>query len=393
MSSPTVSILIPAYSPRFFEESLASARSQTLADLEIVVTDDCPTDAIRDLVTPHAAEDDRIRYERNPSQLGARGNYLRGLELARGRLIKWLNDDDVLLPAAVERMAAVLDAHPDISVATAHRQPIDADGGLLGDLRWTVRPTLEDARLDGRSLIVEMVRPQLDLVGEPSSAMVRADDLARFEPDPFHLRGRRISGLVDVTTWTNLLLEGDAAYLVETLTLFRLHDGQLQWTPQSRANSLNAWRELDEAITALGLGGATGSVEGVPLGDRPWWPAAALAAAADAAAARARGDRAAAVAASERALVAAPGDPELALRLGRDLRADGRIREAVDALRAASVTGEGYAPALVELGDLLLGEGRADVAFDCFVRALELNPLDPQLREVVATLQRLAAAA
>ncbi|HEX7466329.1 MAG TPA: glycosyltransferase, partial [Usitatibacter sp.] len=68
MPAPQVSILIPAYNPRFFAEAFASARAQKHPSFEIVVRDDSPGTLIEECVL--AANDPRVRYLRNPARLG-----------------------------------------------------------------------------------------------------------------------------------------------------------------------------------------------------------------------------------------------------------------------------------------------------------------------------------
>ncbi|EGH30832.1 glycosyl transferase family protein, partial [Pseudomonas syringae pv. japonica str. M301072] len=96
-SVPLVSIVIPAFNPRFFRAALQSALDQVYDNLEIIVCDDCRSDEIKaifdELVVP---DSDRARYMRNPQRLGFQGNLLKGLEQASGEYIKFLCDDDRL---------------------------------------------------------------------------------------------------------------------------------------------------------------------------------------------------------------------------------------------------------------------------------------------------------
>ncbi len=72
VGDPLVSILIPAYSPRFFGACLDSALAQTYGNIEIVVCDDSEDSEIEEIVR---ARGDRrpIRYATNPVRLGVRG--------------------------------------------------------------------------------------------------------------------------------------------------------------------------------------------------------------------------------------------------------------------------------------------------------------------------------
>lgn len=393
MTSPTVSVLIPAYNATFLDEALRSARTQTFTDLEIVVTDDCPTDAVGEIVRRHAEEDGRVRYVRNEPALGGRDNYLRGLELAQGTYVKWLNDDDLLAPEALERMVAVLDAHPDVAVVTSHRQPIDATGAWLDDLTVTQRPVIEDARIHGPSMAAQTLRVAMNLIGEPTSVLVRRQDVQAIEPDAFSVAGVRIGWNVDVALYTNLLMTGDLVYLVESLSFFRQHDGQIQRADGALEAMQAAWVEMRTLAAQLGLPIEQQDVRTTPLGLRPWWPVEVQQRILAADEALATNDVDAAVAALTDAVALRPDDRELGLLLARVLRSGDRIDETLELLRTVGREGEGYTPALIMLGDLLLELGELDAASEAFGHASRLNPTINDLRELSERAAQAAAGA
>jgi glycosyltransferase involved in cell wall biosynthesis len=116
---PLVSVGIPAYDrPRSMERAVRSVLAQTHADLEVVLSDDASGDAEVALVGRRLAEEDaRVRYVRQPANLGHDLNYQRVLELAEGRYFMWLSDDDWLDAGYVERCLAALEADPGLAIA------------------------------------------------------------------------------------------------------------------------------------------------------------------------------------------------------------------------------------------------------------------------------------
>lgn len=94
---PKVSILIATYNQRaFIAECIASALNQTYENLEIVVSDDASTDET-ETIARSLLTDPRLRYQRNPTNLGRVGNYRRLLfELAAGDWVLMLDGDDYL---------------------------------------------------------------------------------------------------------------------------------------------------------------------------------------------------------------------------------------------------------------------------------------------------------
>ena len=78
ISQPRVSIGLPVYNgEEFLEETLGSLLSQTIADFELVISDNASTDNTQNICLAYAAKDDRIRYYRNKHNIGCYGNFNR----------------------------------------------------------------------------------------------------------------------------------------------------------------------------------------------------------------------------------------------------------------------------------------------------------------------------
>lgn len=252
--SPQVSLIIPAYKSRFFAETLKSAMEQTHPDYEILICDDSPDGAIGEIVGEQkAAAAGKIRYIRNPENLGGRCNYLQGFAEARGKYIKFLNDDDLLHPDCLARMSACLDAFPAVTLVTSYRQLIDADGCSLPDLVFNQPVVTQDSLLDGRSLATRILANQVNVVGEPSTVMFRKGDVLDNRPHLMSYAGQAARKNGDLAIWTTLMSRGEVIYLSDPLSKFRQHDHQVQRSPAFRTEAVQAWQELQAAAIATGL--------------------------------------------------------------------------------------------------------------------------------------------
>jgi Flp pilus assembly protein TadD len=80
-------------------------------------------------------------------------------------------------------------------------------------------------------------------------------------------------------------------------------------------------------------------------------------------------------------------DPSLRLRLGRALRASGRLASAVEQFRLAALTGPGGPDALVELAECLFELGYKDAARETVRRALAIAPTDSSAVALADRLQ------
>jgi predicted SAM-dependent methyltransferase len=245
-----VSILIPAYHARFFPAALESALRQTYRETEIVIGDDCPTDEIGNHVAS-LAPDPRVRYFRHHDRVGARRNYLSCFEQARGPFVKFLNDDDLLAPNCVERMAVIMRAFPWVSLVTSHRQPIDEGGRPLADSVYTRPVVPRDMILDGSSAVGVMLATTINFIGEPTTTLFRKQE-AEAEPDFMSFGGHAVTWNVDMSIWARLLSRGHLCFLAERLSAFRQHAAQEQRQPGAIPRAEEAIRDLRERWTAAG---------------------------------------------------------------------------------------------------------------------------------------------
>lgn len=142
-AAPLVSIITPSYnSAEFIGATLASVAAQDYAPLEHIVVDGGSTDGTLDQLRAS-----RARWISGPD-LGQTDALNKGLRLAQGEIIGWVNADDTYAPGAVAAAVAHLQAEPGIGLVFADCTWIDAAGATLDT--WHTRPTtLDDLLLDG----------------------------------------------------------------------------------------------------------------------------------------------------------------------------------------------------------------------------------------------------
>ncbi len=134
LPSPLVSIIIPTYNMRqWIGEAIDSALAQTYPHIEIIVVDDGSTDGTGDFLRERYGDRIRYVYQENRGRGAARN---RGLELARGEYIQFLDADDLLAPHKLEKHVRFLEEYPQFS-AVYGQTMMFADGNP--ELTWPLR--------------------------------------------------------------------------------------------------------------------------------------------------------------------------------------------------------------------------------------------------------------
>ena len=118
-NKPTVSVIIPTFNrDELLVHTLASVRAQTFPDWEAVVIDDGSSDATADMVRELSGADPRIRLlQRTREPKGAATCRNIGLAASRGDLIIFLDSDDLLGSACLEKRLNVMREDPEASFA------------------------------------------------------------------------------------------------------------------------------------------------------------------------------------------------------------------------------------------------------------------------------------
>ncbi|HEU4390527.1 MAG TPA: glycosyltransferase, partial [Blastocatellia bacterium] len=140
-SDCTLSVIVPSYNrSRYLPDAIDSVLAQNVPDVQIIVVDDGSTDDTRETVRRYGSRVEYI-YQDNRGTAHARN---RGLALARGRYISFLDSDDVWLPgkfaAELETFNAVPGADAVISDCELWRERELVCCSWFGDQELTVEP-------------------------------------------------------------------------------------------------------------------------------------------------------------------------------------------------------------------------------------------------------------
>lgn len=252
-TAPLVSLLVPAYNPRFVAQALASALAQTYSNIEIIIRDDCRSEELRDLVSQTAANDSRVDYAWNTQKKGGLRNYLECMSVARGDYIKFLNDDDMLSQDCVARMAAGLSAHDDVTLVTTYRRRIDERGNPLPEIGTFTPLVKQDSVIEGADLANFLLFFRSNRIGEPTATMFRRKDILDIKPHFMCFGASETPGAGDMALWLNLLSKGNLLYLADPLVALRKHAAQRQREPEIQRAVNDSWRKLRHHARRVGI--------------------------------------------------------------------------------------------------------------------------------------------
>lgn len=126
---PQLSIGLPVYNgANYLAESLEALLGQSFGNFELIIADNASTDGTADICRRYEKQDSRIRYFRQPRNLGLAPNVNFLLGQAKGELYKEASHDDLYARDLLERCVTALDEHPEVVLAHSWTAMIDGSG-------------------------------------------------------------------------------------------------------------------------------------------------------------------------------------------------------------------------------------------------------------------------
>ena len=115
----------------FLAAAIESILAQTYGDYSVLISDNASIDGTEEICRAYAKRDGRIRYMRQPKNVGAAANHNLLVQIADSPYFKWAAHDDVLAPGFLAACVDVLDRDPAVVVASPASMLIDEFGKAL----------------------------------------------------------------------------------------------------------------------------------------------------------------------------------------------------------------------------------------------------------------------
>jgi glycosyltransferase involved in cell wall biosynthesis len=200
----------------YIARSIESVLAQTYKDFELIVCDNCSTDNTEDIVL--SFDDPRIRFVRNPRNLGLVGNANRCLELAEGEYIGILHHDDMMLPDNLEQKVQLLEKYPRVGFVHSNILLIDSKGEVIAWNIWN-----EDSRRDYMSNGMTVFQKFLAYLPLGASIFIGAVLARRECYDCLGGFSTELPHCSDSEMWMRISLFYDVACIGIPLVKYRVH--------------------------------------------------------------------------------------------------------------------------------------------------------------------------
>lgn len=213
MANPLVSICVPTYNrASSLRDSLTSACRQTYAPIEILISDNCSDDDTEQVCREIMQTDSRVRYVRQPRNIGLHGNHNACIDESRGEFICFFHDHDERSLDIVNEYVSFMQRYPEAGVVSSDWDLIGGAGEVLGVREFPVGPITP-----GLKYIGQTIRSGRSSIGLPG-AMIRRSALGaiRFD-EQGHI------GFGDFVVWFQLAEKASVGHIRRRLWSWRQH--------------------------------------------------------------------------------------------------------------------------------------------------------------------------
>lgn len=222
---PLVTFALLAYNQeQYVREAVEAVLSQTYEPIEVILSDDCSTDATYEILSDASSKCRRaskIKVLRNDKNLGLAAHFNKIMAKANGSIIILAAGDDISLPDRAEISVQALNRYPSAFSILLSANLIDSNGGSRGERVFGGR--------DGRDVlqnINDLIRGRLETFGATRA----------FRRELFDIFGPLNDDCPteDTPLLIRSIIAGCSVLLHEKGVQYRIHDGSLS-APKSLA--------------------------------------------------------------------------------------------------------------------------------------------------------------
>lgn len=223
-----VSVCVPTYNgARYLRECLDSIVAQSHYNIEIIIIDDCSSDNTIEIIQEYIDGDDRVKFYQNKKNKGLVGNWQECVKKSNGSWIKFLFQDDILLPNCIEVMLACASAS-NCPFSVCRRNFM-----LESNIEPRIRKFFENDVIKFEQLVPEnrfidagefsgLVAGKIseNFIGEPTTYLFKKEVIKKYGDFNADL-----GQMVDYEFAVRIALNVGVVFIPEVLAYFRIHSG------------------------------------------------------------------------------------------------------------------------------------------------------------------------
>ncbi len=213
-SQPLVSVVTPVYNgAKYLRECIESVLAQTYQNWEYLIVNNCSTDETLSIAREYEQKDSRIHVHDNAQHLPMLENSNVALQKipSAAKYCKIVHADDWLMPECLERMVALAEENPSVSIVSSYR---------LEETRVTLDGLPYPSHVvPGKQICRASLLGDLYVFGAPSNLLLRCD-VIRARPDFYGPSGLH----ADTDACYEILRDSDFGFVHEVLTFTRRHN-------------------------------------------------------------------------------------------------------------------------------------------------------------------------
>ncbi|MCC5651316.1 glycosyltransferase [Nostoc sp. XA013] len=230
---PLVSICIPTYNgENFVAEAINSVLCQTYPNIEIILSDDNSNDKTVEIAKSFHQNLSFNFSILEHSQYGLAHNWNYCISQAKGKYIKFLFQDDLLEPTAIEEMVNLAEQDEEIGLVFSPRTLFTNTDHTVYDSNFLMHHEAKDvhkswSRLkliqSGQQLLQDsnILDNPINKIGEPSTVLIRKDVFEKVG-----LFNSEFCQLVDLEMWLRIMSQYKIGFVNKVLSHFRIHPQQ-----------------------------------------------------------------------------------------------------------------------------------------------------------------------
>lgn len=221
---PRLTIGLPVYNgENFLSQAIEALLGQSFDDFELVISDNASLDTTANICKQYQAQDARIRYFRQPRNIGLSPNHNFTVDVARGEFFKWAAHDDLYARDLLKLCVEALDEYPDVVLANSWTARIDGHGEVVKVERYPLKTALRSPSERFRSTL-------FDNGGDDDGGVIRTEVLRRIAPQGSYHHADR-------TAVSELVLHGPFYHVPQWLFFRRDHPERAEW----KYTDVRAW--------------------------------------------------------------------------------------------------------------------------------------------------------